>query len=81
MLVLTRRPGEQISIGEDITIRVLSIRGDQVQIGIEAPRSIRVDRGEVRAQILAEMEAARLSAADPGALTRWISRKEKSSSE
>ncbi len=75
MLVLTRRPGEEISIGEEIVVRVLSVRGEQVQIGIEAPRSIRVDRGEIRAQIRAETEAARVSAADPTVLTRWRSRK------
>jgi carbon storage regulator len=67
MLVLTRREGEWISVGENVVVRVLSVKGDQVQIGVEAPREIAVHRGEIREQILAEMEAARVSAT-PGAL-------------
>jgi carbon storage regulator len=75
MLVLTRRTGEWISIGDGVTVKVLAIRGDQVQLGIDAPREVRVDRGEIRELILAEMEAARRSAADPASLARWIDRK------
>jgi carbon storage regulator len=70
MLVLTRREGEWISVGENIVVRVLSVKGDHVQIGVEAPREIAVHRGEIREQILAEMEAARASAAAPEALRR-----------
>ncbi|NNE44953.1 MAG: carbon storage regulator CsrA, partial [Gemmatimonadetes bacterium] len=68
MLVLTRKTGEWISIGDDVTVRVLSVKGDHVQLGVEAPRSIAVHRGEIREQILQETEAARRSAADPAAL-------------
>jgi len=75
MLVLTRRTGEWISIGEQVVVRVLSVKGDQVQIGVEAPREIAVHRGEIREQILAETEAARRSAADPAALRRLVDRK------
>jgi carbon storage regulator len=75
MLVLTRRRGEWISIGDDVTVRILSIKGDNVQLGVEAPREIPVHRGEIREQILAEMEAARESAADPAALRRLVDRK------
>ncbi len=81
MLVLTRRPGESISIGDDVTVKVLSIRGDQIQLGIDAPREIRVDRGEIRDQILAATEAARQSAADPAALARWVAGKNNPSTE
>ena len=47
MLVLTRRVNERIVIGDDITVTVLEVRGDQVRIGIEAPRDIKVFREEV----------------------------------
>jgi carbon storage regulator len=48
MLVLLRRTNEQIIIGDDIVITVCETRDDRVQIGIEAPRKVRVDRMEVR---------------------------------
>ena len=70
MLVLTRRSGEWIAIGDDVRIRVLSVKGDSIQIGIEAPREIPVHRGEIFEQIRAETEAAHLSAADPTARAR-----------
>jgi carbon storage regulator CsrA len=47
MLVLTRKMQEQIRLGEEITITVLRIRGNTVKIGIEAPRGVRVIRGEL----------------------------------
>ncbi|MCC9206039.1 carbon storage regulator CsrA [Arthrobacter sp. zg-Y769] len=47
MLVLTRRSGEQILIGDDIVITVLDSRGDGVRIGIDAPRGVRIQRHEV----------------------------------
>jgi len=47
MLVLTRRVNERIVIGDDITVTVLEVRGDQVRIGIEAPRDVKVFREEV----------------------------------
>jgi carbon storage regulator len=75
MLVLTRRPDEWIAIGENVTVRVLGVKGDQVQLGIEAPREIAVHRGEIREEILAEMESARRSAVDPRILDRFLSRK------
>ena len=52
MLVLSRRANQSIVIGSDIIVRVLDIRGDQVRIGVEAPRSITVHREEVAAEIL-----------------------------
>jgi carbon storage regulator len=48
MLILTRRTDESVKIGDEITVRVLSIKGDRVRIGIAAPKDIRVDREEVR---------------------------------
>ena len=48
MLVLSRRVGEQIVIGEDIVLTVVEVRNDTVRLGIAAPRSITVNRAEVR---------------------------------
>lgn len=47
MLILTRNPGESIRIGDDINIMVMDVRGNQIRLGIEAPRNVAVDREEV----------------------------------
>ncbi len=47
MLVLTRRVNERIVIGDDIVVTVLEVHGDQVRLGIEAPREVKVFREEV----------------------------------
>ena len=47
MLVLTRKPGERILIGDDIVITVLDARRDGVRLGIEAPRGVKIQRDEV----------------------------------
>jgi len=47
MLILTRKSGETITIGEEIHVKVLSIKGGQVRIGIDAPRDVNVNREEV----------------------------------
>jgi carbon storage regulator len=47
MLILTRRPGESIQVGEDIEISVLEIRGNQIRIGISAPADVLVLRSEL----------------------------------
>ncbi len=47
MLILTRRPVEAICIGDEVTVTVLGVVGNQVRLGIEAPRSITVDRAEI----------------------------------
>ena len=56
MLVLSRRPGETLRIGEDVTLKILGINGQQVRIGFDAPKSVRIDRGEVRNRINAEKD-------------------------
>lgn len=64
MLVLTRRPGESVVIGNDVVVTVLEVRGDQVRVGVSAPRSVQVHREEVHRQIQQENAAAVASAGD-----------------
>ena len=47
MLILSRNPGQQIRIADDIVVRVLEINGKQVKIGIDAPKTVSVDREEI----------------------------------
>src|SRR5581483_4065881 len=61
VLVLTRRANQSIMIGHDIVVTVLEVRGDQVRLGIRAPRSVDVHREEV----FAALQAANRSAASP----------------
>jgi carbon storage regulator len=58
MLVLSRRPGESVVLGEDITITVLEVRGDVVRVGIDAPRSLKVHRAELLEQLQEENQRA-----------------------
>lgn len=58
MLVLTRRPGESIVIGQNVIITVIEIKGGQVRIGIDAPRDVQVHREEVYEQVRQENIAA-----------------------
>ena len=58
MLILTRRVGESITIGEDIVITVLCVRGHQIIIGTDAPKNVSVHREEIKHKIDAQMEVA-----------------------
>jgi carbon storage regulator len=79
MLILSRKINEKVMIGDDISISIIEIRGDQVRIGVEAPKTVKVFRQEVYDAIRAENKAAAESKAvfpeldfgvkrDPGAL-------------
>jgi carbon storage regulator len=57
MLILTRKEGETITIGADISVTVLGINGAQIKIGIEAPRDVPVHREEVAVRIHATSKA------------------------
>lgn len=61
MLVLSRRAGESIVIGNDVMITVLEVRGGQIRLGVDAPRNLAVHRAEVYEQVQAENRAAAAS--------------------
>ena len=58
MLILSRKIDEKIKIGEDITITLIDVHGDQVKIGVEAPKNVKVFRQEVFDAIQTENKAA-----------------------
>ena len=60
MLVLTRKPGERLVIGDNIVITVVEVKGDNIRLGIEAPREVKVYRGEIYEAIVAENRQAAL---------------------
>jgi carbon storage regulator len=57
MLILTRRAGETVMIGSDVTITVLGVKGNQVRIGINAPKDVAVHREEIFERIQSEQAA------------------------
>ncbi len=59
MLVLTRKPGETIVIGDDIRVTIVKVNGRQIHIGIEAPKEVSVDREEVRERKESEDETVK----------------------
>lgn len=64
MLVLTRKPGQTIRVGDDVEIVVVEVRGDQVRLGIRAPRDVSIVRGEILEEIQRENRAAAEAGAD-----------------
>jgi carbon storage regulator len=58
MLILTRRVGESLKIGEDVTVTVLGVKGNQVRVGIAAPKSVAVHREEIFERIKMEQATA-----------------------
>ena len=58
MLVLSRKKGETIHIGNDIEVKILGVEGEQIKIGIVAPKTVKVHRSEVFEAIQAQNKAA-----------------------
>lgn len=75
MLVLTRKAGESIVIGNEVVITVLEVRGGQIRIGVDAPRNLAVHRAEIYQQVMEENQAAASQADDvPEILTTKASK-------
>jgi carbon storage regulator len=82
MLILTRKSGEGIRIGDSITLKIIEIRGNQVRLGVDAPRNVSVHREEIY-ELIREQNtlAAKSSPASTEELTLiWKSQQDKSSS-
>ena len=81
MLILTRKPGESLYIGDDVKVFIVEIKGNQIRLGIEAPRDVRIYREEIYLQILEENKQAAEAAKAPeleqleGLSQAWGSRK------
>jgi carbon storage regulator len=64
MLVLSRKIGEKLVIGDNITVVISRVAGNRVTLGIEAPNSVRIVRGELRSEFEVEVPAVRASGFD-----------------
>ena len=79
MLILTRKVGEAISIGDDIQISIVEIKGAQVKLGIQAPKNIEVHREEIYQKIQEENRRAALVSKDAlGAVEDLVLKKNRS---
>ncbi|HRD48422.1 MAG: carbon storage regulator CsrA [Candidatus Competibacter sp.] len=65
MLILTRRVGETLMIGDEVTVTVLGVKGNQVRIGVNAPKDIAVHREEIYERIKREQDGTVQSAVPP----------------
>jgi len=83
MLILTRKPGESIFIGDQIKVTIVEIKGSQIRLGVEAPKELRIYREEIYQQILEENKQAAMqegSAAEVDNIAaQWSSSKKISS--
>lgn len=77
MLILTRKPGESLYIGDEIKVTLMEIKGNQVRVGVDAPPTVRIYREEIYLQILEENQSAAASAPqDLGDMAKaWEGRK------
>ncbi|MFC5502340.1 carbon storage regulator CsrA [Lysinimonas soli] len=73
MLVLTRKRGERILVGDDIVITILEIKGDAIRIGVDAPSGVRIQRHEVVEAIAEANVAATAEAAAANELAALLS--------
>lgn len=64
MLIITRRPGQRIMLGDDVTLHVMEINGNNVRLGVEAPKSLPVYREEIWVSVKQENKAAAEAAAN-----------------
>ena len=69
MLILSRRAGETVMIGDEITFSVLSVKGSQVRVGIDAPRNVAVHREEIYKRIQLEQKNLVETGRGPGGET------------
>ena len=70
MLILSRRSTESVKVGDRVTVTVLRVKGNQVRLGIDAPKSVAVHREEIYAKICAERGTELRRASDPGQVWR-----------
>ena len=64
MLILTRRVGESLMVGDEVTVTVLGVKGNQVRIGVNAPKDVSVHRQEIYERIQAEQMPSGTDSAD-----------------
>jgi carbon storage regulator len=67
MLILTRRVGETLMIGDDVTVTVLGVKGNQVRIGVDAPKDVAVHREEIYERIANDQVPAQSQSPEPQA--------------
>ena len=67
MLILTRRVGETLMIGDDVTVTVLGVKGNQVRIGVDAPKDVAVHREEIYERIANDQVPVQAQAPEPQA--------------
>ena len=77
MLILSRRVGESIIIGDNIEITIVDIKGNQIKVGIKAPSEIRVHRYEIYQKIQEENKLATESSIQPELLDKVVIKKQK----
>lgn len=68
MLVLSRKKGQSIMIGHDIEVSIVEVQGDQIRIGINAPKNVAIHRKEVYEEIISENRQAAANPVDPEAI-------------
>ena len=73
MLILTRRVGETVMIGNDVTVTVLGVKGNQVRVGINAPKNVAVHREEIFERIKREQQGGEPSSGESEPSAEFVS--------